>query len=134
MANSHSYVKEFFADLGLSLVRDDRSRPLFENFVTEGCGPSFCVRATRDRQSETIELCARSESTEWFDLAIVMTLMLTEAKLFDEVSLQEQLAFVKTHFDELTQLFHKDVYLTIKPRLKELELYRARIRFPEWYS
>ena len=98
MADSHSDVIREFAEMGLLLKRDDASDPSFENYVTEACAPSFCVRAIRDRQSETIELCSSSDSAEWFDLAIVITLMASESILFKEVSLPEQLAFVKIEF------------------------------------
>ena len=134
MAESHLLVRRVFDELDLSIVRDEGTGPSYENFVIEGCGSVICVRAGRDRKSEMVDIRARTEPVEWFDIMIVMTFMLSESKLFEEISLYEQLEFLKTNFGELAQLFGRDNYPTIKPQLKSLEFHRAKILFPDWYA
>lgn len=134
MAKSHLLVRKVFAELGLSIVRDEGTEPWYENFVIEGCGSVIWVRAGRDRKSEMVDIRARTEPEEWFDIMIVMTFMLSESKLFEEISLYDQLDFVKANFEELQQLFDRDSYQTIKPQLKSLEFHRAKILFPGWYA
>ena len=134
MAKSHLLVRKVFAELGLSIVRDEGTEPSYENFVIEGCGSVICVRAGRDRKSEMVDIRARTEPEEWFDIMIVMTFMLSESKLFEEISLYEQLEFVKANFGELAQLFDRDNYPTVKPQLRSLGFHRAKILFPGWYS
>jgi len=71
---------------------------------------------------------------EWFIMEIVMSFILKENRLVEEIDLEEQLRFVETNLADLEKLFAEDHYHQTRSELKELAALRGKIIFPEWYD
>jgi hypothetical protein len=131
--DSYTTLQQFFMRLGFSVIRDDRLQS-FGNFIIEACSGYFCMKGCRDRSVESIELRALDDTNEWFILNVIMSFVLEEKILVEEISLEEQMEFVETHLDDLRYLFAEDHYQNTKSQLKELVSFRGKILFPEWYK
>lgn len=133
MKDGHDTFLDFFRRLGFSIIRDERSES-FGNFIVEACSDGFCMMGARDKSFESIEVRALNDPNEWYILPTVMTLVLGESKLVQEIDLDEQMKFIESHKEKLAVLFSPENYGDTKRMLGDLARYRGKLLFPDWYE
>ena len=129
--DNYETFQAFFTKLGLTVTKSVRTGS-FGDLIVEACSSDLCLKGVSDRSFESIEVCSASDPNELFIMNIVMSFVLNERRLVEEIGIEEQMKFVETHLTDLEKLFAEGRYHTTKSALMELVAIRGRILFPKW--
>jgi len=132
MTDNYQNLRCFFSTLELTITREEHSGS-FGDYILEGCNFHFCLRAVCDRSFESIEVRAENDTSEWFILNLVMSYVLREDRLVQEISLEESMEFLQTHRDVIASIFADDNYEETESELKKLAHQRGKRLFPKWF-
>jgi|SRR5580700_3304957 hypothetical protein len=119
-------LEEFCIQQGLAcLVRMGPDSRSFGNILLEYGDSRVAVRIVRDRSQWEVGVAApESQSGTWFDIGLLMNLLLGRAK--DIVPLEEEIVFLKANWVAIVDLFSPERLEATEASLHELG--RARFK------
>jgi len=133
MSNNSENLRNFFLDLGFQIYKEEKFKS-FGNYIIEACSPQLCARAESDRLIESIEFRHVNEADNWFDMNVIIAALGDEQKLVIGIGLHAEMQFIRRHFKDIVTLFADERYPDTKAMFEELQLRRAKILFPRWYT
>lgn len=99
---------------------------IFGNFFVVFSSPYFLVRYARDRSILTVDIASNTESSNWYDMALVKALLNKEKVLNVSISVEELNSFLDEHFSIIATIFNGENYPSTKRMLEELENERSK--------
>lgn len=133
MSDNFETLQQFFTRIGLTVSKAFRTGS-FGDYIVEACTSNLCLKGVSDRSVESVEVRSAKDPGEWFIMNIVMSYILKEKCLVEEIGREDQLIFVETHLADMEKLFSEEYYHHTRSELKELAALRGKILFPDWYE
>ena len=133
MSDNFETLQQFFTRFGLTVSKAFRTGS-FGDYIVEACTSNLCLKGVSDRSLESIEVRSAKDPGEWFIMEIVMSFILKENRLVEDIDLEEQLRFVENHLADLQKLFSDDHYHQTRSEVKELAALRGKNFFSDWFE
>lgn len=115
---------------GFELIKEENSI-FFGDYYRVFTNGSIQIMFRGCRSFEMVDVRSNLPDEDWYDLALVKSLMFNEQNLNSVTVIEELIDFLQKELANIVKLFHDRNYQTTKNRLEELENKRAEQRFPE---
>lgn len=122
-------MKKILISRGFQLIEQETSEYFGDYFYTYSNG-TFNIRLVSDRSIESIDISNTIHKNQWYDLALVKSLLYDGKKLNNVTTIEEHRCFLEEKLTDIAELFSDRNYPSTKKRLEELRNGRAEQMFP----
>lgn len=129
MNKNNEKIYSFLKSNGFELIQKDTSS-FFGDYYDIFINESFQLRFSSYKSFETVDIRSGNPNDNWYDLALVKTLLYDEKNLTKTTTIEEHKDFLQEELTNIVELFNDRNYLTTKKRLEELGNERAEQMFP----
>lgn len=120
----------FLLDRGFSVVSFETYPDHFGDTVVKFQKDEVQLRVTRDRGQEFVDLRPAGHPEEWFDLSLVVQTLLSMDTTLELTELDTARPHLEAVLPKLEGAFSEERWSATSRQLKELELKRVKVMFP----
>lgn len=129
MNKNNEKIYSFLKSNGFELIQKDTSS-FFGDYYDIFTNKSFQLRFSSSKSFETVDIRSSNPNDNWYDLALVKTLLYDKKNLTKATTSEEHKNFLQEELPNIADLFNDRNYLTTKKKLEELGNERAEQMFP----
>ena len=122
---------EFFLSIDFKLKGSENSE-YFGDFYDSYTNGYLIFRLVSDRSIISIDISIDMQN--WYDLALVKSLMYNETNINYITNIEESIKFLQNEFANITELFNDVNFFITKTKLEKLANERAKQMFPDAFQ
>jgi hypothetical protein len=122
-------LNSFLKARGYDLERSETFKS-FGDYVQQFSSPTIKIRLSSSKSYEALDVCSVKEPNNWYDVALIMTLINGGRKPNQKTAIAELTSFLSENLEQVEAMFDTESYNRTKEKLGELEKERVSKMFP----